>query len=81
VPCGEQPARLVERGADDPAVRDPRAALVVDAERHDRRVLVRALVRRDRHSQPELVVAAAEARRVVMGRDPRWAIGDHRGRG
>ena len=60
MPGREQPACLVERCADDAAVRDARAALVMDAEGHLRGVGLRALRGRERHPQPQLVVAAAE---------------------
>jgi hypothetical protein len=69
VPGREQAARLVEGRPDDAAVRDPGTALVMDAERDLGRVGVGALRDRKRQPQPQLVVAAAEARRIVMRRD------------
>ena len=69
MPSGEQAAGFVERRPDDAAVRDSRSALMVLAEAHHRPVPLDAFDLRQRHPQAELVVAATEAPRVVVGRD------------
>jgi len=69
VPGGEEPARLVERGRDDAAVRDAGTALVALVEGEERLVLRETCFGRLRQPQTDRVVAAAPARRVVVRRD------------
>ena len=70
VPSCEEAADLVEQGGDHAAVREPGAALVALVERELRLVAVGARLRRLRQMEADWVVAAAEAGRVVVRRDP-----------
>src|SRR5436190_1317390 len=70
VPRREEPARLVERGGDEPAVDEAGPALVPLVEADVGLVLFGALDLRHGQREPERIVAAAPARRVVMRRDP-----------
>jgi hypothetical protein len=83
VPRREQPARLVERGADESSVHDPGPGLVTLAEREGRLVALDSLLGRARKVEavPALVPAAPARRIVVRGnllyrRPPRskWAL-------
>ena len=69
VPGGEQTGGFVERSADEATVDEPRAGLVVLAEREGRAVRGRADLGRLRKVDPGWVVAAAPARGVVVRRD------------
>jgi len=69
MPGREEAARLVERGADDAAVGEPRPALVVRGEGDARLVASRSLGGGEREAQAPGVVAAAEARGIVMRGD------------
>ncbi len=71
VPGGEQAAGLVERGRDKTAVDDARPALVALVEAEARFVELGALLRWRGKPEAEGTVAAAEAGRVVVGRDAR----------
>jgi hypothetical protein len=81
VPRRKEAARLVERGADEPAVNDSRAGLMRFSEGKRRVVALDPLLRRAREVDAVGVVAAPPTRRIVMGRDlylrpPRskWAL-------
>jgi hypothetical protein len=69
VPGGKEPARLVERGADEPAVDDPRPGLMPLAEGEGGLVALDPLIGRQRKVDSIRVVAAAPTRRVVVRRD------------
>ena len=69
VPGREQPARFVERRRDEPAVHEPRAALVSLVEREVGLVLGQPLGGGRRQPQAGGVVAAAPARRVMVRGD------------
>jgi hypothetical protein len=71
VPGGEEAAGFVERGGDEPAVREPRAGLVTFVEVEARLVALGALLARERKVNPRRIVAAAPAGWVVVRRDPR----------
>jgi hypothetical protein len=68
VPGREQPAGLVQGGADEPAVDDPRCRLVPLAERELRLVSVDALLGREGKVDAVRVVSAPPAGWVVMRR-------------
>jgi hypothetical protein len=69
VPCSEEPARLVECGADKTAVDDPGCGLVALAEGKRRLVALDPLVGREREMDAVRVVAATPTRRVVVRRN------------
>lgn len=69
VPCGEEPAGLVQRGADEAPVDDSRPGLVALAEGEGRLVAVDSLLSREREVDAVRVVATAPTRRVVVRRD------------
>ena len=66
MPRREQPARLVEERGDEPAVGEPRAALVALVVREGRLVLGRAFFGRMLEVKADLVPAAPEARGIVL---------------
>jgi hypothetical protein len=68
VPCGEQSARLVQGGADEPSVDDPRPGLVPFAERELRLVALDALFGWEGEMDAVRVVSAPPAGWVVMRR-------------
>jgi hypothetical protein len=70
VPRREQPARLVERGGDEAAVDDSRAALVPLVEAEAGFVALGSLLGRLRQPDALGVVAAPPTGRIVMRRDP-----------
>jgi len=69
VPGRDEPARLVDQRGDHPAVRETRPALMALVERERRLVALRALGLRLREVEADRVVAAPEARRVVVRGD------------
>ena len=70
VPGREQAARLVERGADEPAVDDSGARLVALAEREGRLVALDPFLRRERQVEAaRILFPATPARGVMVGRD------------
>jgi hypothetical protein len=69
VPRREKPARLVEGGADEAAVDDPRRGLVPLGEREGGLVAVDSLLGGRGKVDPFRIIATAPARRIVMGRD------------
>jgi hypothetical protein len=69
VPGRDEPARLVDQRRDQPAVRQARPALVALVEREGRLVAIRALALGLWEVEADRVVAAPEARRVVVRRD------------
>ena len=69
VPRRREPAGLVDQRRDDAAVREARPALVTLVEREGRLVAVGALGLRLGKVESDRVVAAPEARRVVVRRD------------
>jgi hypothetical protein len=69
VPGRDQAARLVEQGGDEAAVDEARRALVALVERESRLVAVGALPVGLRQVEADRVVTAAEAGRLVVGRD------------
>src|SRR5215203_5832085 len=69
IPGREQATGLVERGADEPAVRDPRSALVPLVERERGLVGVGALLRRRGQPDPVPAVAATPAGAIVVWRN------------
>lgn len=69
VPCGEEPAGLVQSGADETAVDDPGGGLVALAEGKRRLVAFDPLLRRPREMDAVRVVAATPTRRVVVRRN------------
>src|SRR5581483_4415164 len=73
VPRGEQPARLVEERRDDAAVDDAGTALVPLVEGAFGLVELDPLALGQRQPEPDRVVAAAVAGRVVLRRDTRPA--------
>jgi hypothetical protein len=68
VPRGEEPARLVQRRADEPAVDDPGRGLVALAERERRLVAVGSFLARQGEVDAVRVVAATPTRMVVVRR-------------
>jgi hypothetical protein len=70
-PGREQPARLVERRGDEAAVDEPRPGLMALVEMDVGLVQLRALLLGCGQVEAERVVAAAEARRIVMRRNDR----------
>ena len=70
VPCGEEPAGLVEGGADQPAVDDSGRRLVPLAEGEGRLVAVDSLLGRRREVNAVRIVTTTPARRVMVRRDP-----------
>ena len=75
VPGRQQPARLVERGRDHPAVCEPGPALVPLVEAEVGLILAEPLLTRQRELDSEWIVAAAPTRGIVVGRD---AVGRQR---
>jgi len=69
VPRRKQAARLVEERRDETTVSDPGPTLVALVEDEACLVALVPLARRRREPQADRIVAAAEAGRVVMGRD------------
>jgi hypothetical protein len=69
VPCSEEPARLIQSGADEAAVDDPGCGLVAFAEGKRRPVALDPLLRRQREMDAVRVVAATPTRRVVVRRN------------
>ena len=69
MPGREQPAGLVEGRADDPAVDEPRAALVLEPKGDRRLVPLGADRGRQREPQAVGMNAAPEAGGIVRGRD------------
>ena len=69
VPRGEEAARLVQGGANNASVDDPRRSLVTLAEGKRRLVAVDALVGREGEVDAVRVVAATPTRRVVVRRN------------
>ena len=79
VPRGEESTHASWLSASDAAVSDPGPALMVDAESDLGGIRLGALLGGERHAQPELVLAAAEAGRVVVGEgDPAYAANGSR---
>jgi hypothetical protein len=70
VPGGEEAARLVERGSDEPAVGDPGGGLVPFREGELGLVALDPLLGRKRKVDTVRIVPAPPARRVVVRRDP-----------
>jgi len=70
VPGGEEAARLVEGGAHEAPVDDPRAGLMALPEGEGRLVALYPLLGRKRKVDALRVVSAAPALRVMVGRDP-----------
>jgi hypothetical protein len=71
VPRGQQAGRLVEGGADEPAMRDPGRGLVPLREGEVGLVALDSLLGRKREVDAIRIVPAAPARRVMMGRNSR----------
>jgi hypothetical protein len=69
VPGGEEAAGFVQRGADDPAVDDPRRGLASFGERERRLVALDPLRARKRKMDAVRIVPATPARLVVMRRN------------
>jgi hypothetical protein len=69
VPRGEEAARLVQGGANNASVDDPRRSLVTLTEGKRRLVAVDALLRRRGELDAVRVVATAPTRRVVVRRN------------
>ena len=73
VPRRQQPAGLVQRGSDEPAVDDPRPRLMALAEREARLVSLDPLVLRPRQMEAvRILVAAAPALGIVVRRNLRY---------
>jgi hypothetical protein len=69
MPRREEATGLVERGADEASMRDPGRGLVALGEREGRLVPLDSLLVRPRKVDSVRIVAAAPARRIVMGWD------------
>jgi hypothetical protein len=74
IPGGEQPARFVERGADETPVDDARTGLVPLAERDRRVVALDTLFKREGKLDALGVVAASPAGGIVMRRNTRARV-------
>lgn len=69
VPGGEQAASLVQRGADQASMDDPRSRLVVLGKGEGRLIALDSLLRRKRKVDPMRIVATTPACRVVVRRN------------